>query len=229
MPSTELRTELLTGTTASGARNTTLLVLLPPSLSRLEDFHTQGFVDAVRKRELPVDLLLADITAQHVMDRSVVGALHTQVVQPARAKGYSAIWLAGISMGAFCALHYAAEHADQLTGLCLLAPYPGTADVLAEIRAAGGAATWAEQHTGPATDERAWWLWLAQQSQQGQWPTQVHLRTGASDRFLNGQRQLMDLLPPQHTHILPGAHDWPTWQTLWVHWLDHGPTMARTL
>ena len=230
-PPTELRTELLAGPDAGGARKP-LVILLPPSLASIDDFHSQGFVAAVRQRQLPVDLLLADITAQHVMDRSVVEILHTQVLLPARAQGYEAIWLVGISMGAFSALHYAAAHARLLAGLCLLAPYPGTADVLAELRAAGGAAAWghtqAHSHFDPNADERAWWLWLAQQAQQGQWPTAVHLRTGASDRFISGQRLLAELLPTAHTRMLSGAHDWPTWQALWTDWLDHGPLPVRT-
>ena len=126
-------------------RSDTLLVLLPPALANIDDFEAQGFVSAVRQRQLPVDLLLADVTAQHVLDHRVVAALAEQVLQPARANGYRSIWLAGISMGAFNALHCAAHHADELAGLYLIAPYPGTADVVAEIRAAGGAARWCQQ------------------------------------------------------------------------------------
>lgn len=123
----------------------TLLVLLPPALSSIDEFDKQGFVAAVRQRQLPVDLLLADATAQHVIDHSVVSVLHTQVIQPALAKGYRSIWLAGISMGAFSALSYAAQHAEQIAGLYLIAPYPGTTDVIAEIRTAGGVIPWCQK------------------------------------------------------------------------------------
>lgn len=213
-----LRTELHSAT----QRSDTLLVLLPPSLSSIDDFYAQGFVDAVRQRQLPVDLLLADVTAQHVIDNTVAATLHAQVLQPARADGYRAIWLVGISMGAFCALHCAAHHANQLAGLYLLAPYPGTGDVLAEIRAAGGAASWCQQQ--PSTvDERAWWQWLGRESLKAEWTTPVYFGTGSTDRFLNGQRLLADLLPEARIRILPGAHQWPTWKMLWDDWLDHGP------
>lgn len=203
-------------------RSETLLVLLPPSLSSIDDFYEQGFVDAVRQRQLPVDLLLADVTAQHVVDNTVVCTLLAQVLQPARTAGYRAIWLAGISMGAFAALHCAAHHADQLAGLYLLAPYPGTGDVLAEIRAAGGAARWC-QYPCSAQDERAWWQWLGRESLKAQWTTPVYFGTGTSDRFLNGQRLLADLLPEARVRMLPGRHQWPTWKALWGDWLDHGP------
>lgn len=206
-----------------GGRSDTLLVMLPPSLSRIEDFLDHGLVDAVRHRQLPVDLLLADVTAQHVVDRSVVEQLHTQVVLPARAQGYHHLWMAGISMGAFSALQYAAEHAGELAGLYLLAPYPGTGDVLGEIRAAGGAAAWHQRQPGALADERQWWHWLCQASRLGQWPTPVYFGTGSEDRFLSGQTLLADLLPPARIHTRSGRHDWPTWKALWTDWLDQGP------
>lgn len=216
------RTELHT----AAQRSETLLVLLPPSLSSIDDFYEQGFVDAVRQRQLPVDLLLADTTAQHVLDNTVAAMLYTEVLQPARAEGYRAIWLAGISIGGFSALHCAAQHANHLAGLYLMAPYPGTADVLAEIRAAGGAAAWCQQQRS-TLDERTWWQWLGQQSLKPEWSTPVYFGTGDTDRFLNGQRLLAELLPEGHIHQIPGGHQWPTWKTLWDDWLDHGP-LART-
>ena len=200
----------------------TLLVLLPPALASIDDFDEQGFVAAVRQRQLPVDLLLADATAQQVIDHSVVAALHSQVIQPARAKGYGSIWLAGISMGAFSALYYAAQHAEHLSGLYVLAPYPGTADVLADIRAAGGAAAWC-QNPSNTQDEGVWWQWLGRESLKGEWRTPVYFGTGSADRFLSGQQLLADLLPQDHVRVLPGKHQWPTWKALWEDWLDHGP------
>ncbi|MFH1603710.1 MAG: alpha/beta hydrolase, partial [Pseudomonadota bacterium] len=83
----------------------TLLVLLPPAEARPEDFQAQGFVAAVRQRDIAVDLACADANYQQLMSNTVVSALHRHVVQPAQAAGYSEIWMAGISLGAFNALH----------------------------------------------------------------------------------------------------------------------------
>ena len=220
---------LLTELHTANRRSQTLLVMLPPSLSTLEDFYQQGFVDAVRQRSIAADLLLADINAQHVLDRTVVETLHTAVVEPALSDGYRSIWFAGISMGAFCALHYAAQHARHVAGLCLLAPYPGTGDVLAEIRAAGGAALWADNPNSTQQDERIWWHWLSRQSALGEAATPVYFGTGLSDRFLRGQRVLADLLPQERIHMVEGRHDWPTWRTLWDDWLDRGPLATPTI
>jgi pimeloyl-ACP methyl ester carboxylesterase len=212
------RTELHT----VGQRSDTLLVLLPPALATIDDFEKQGFVQALRQRRLPVDLRLVDVTAQHVIDETLVDAIHSQVLQPAQVDGYRFVWLVGISMGAFSALHYAAHHAEQVTGLFLIAPYPGTADVLAEIRGAGGALAWF-QNPGSLLHERQWWHWLGQQSLKGQWPTPVYFGTGSDDRFLSGQQLLAEVLPPDRVRVLPGKHQWSTWLALWAQWLDHGP------
>jgi pimeloyl-ACP methyl ester carboxylesterase len=212
----------------AGQRSDTLLVLLPPALASIDDLDEQGFVAALRQRQLPVDLRLVDVTAQRVIDKTLVDALHENVLLPARAEGYRAVWLAGISMGAFSALYYVAHHAEQVAGVFLMAPYPGTADVLTEIRAAGGPLAWC-QSPGSVLDERRWWQWLGQQALQGQWPTPVYFGTGNADRFFSGQQLLADVLPEERVRMIPGKHQWPTWQALWADWLDHGPLTGRAL
>lgn len=209
----------LTDLVPTAKRPDTLLVLLPPALSTIDDLCEQGFVDAVRRRQLPVDVLLADINGQDVLNKSTTSLLHTEVMQPAMDSGYRSIWLAGISLGAFSSLYYAAHHADMLTGLYLLSPYPGTNDVLAEIEAAGGAAAWSQTQTS-TLDERKWWQWLAHQSLQSHWTVPVYFGTGSADRFIRGQRLMSALLPHTHVRTLPGAHQWCTWKSLWEQWLD---------
>lgn len=211
------------------ARPDTLLVLLPPAQARLADFHTHGFVAAIRERDIPVDLLMADVNYQHVMANTTASSLHEQVVRPALAQGYRGIWLAGISLGAFNALHYAAAHADHLAGIHLMAPYPGTADVLAEIDAAGGPQAWAGTPASAHKDERVWWRWLCRETLAQQWSTPVYLGTGDADRFLRGQRMMADLLPASQVRYVPGGHDWPTWKTLWHLWLNDGPLSKLAL
>jgi pimeloyl-ACP methyl ester carboxylesterase len=145
------------------------------------------------------------------------------VIGPAVAAGYRQIWLAGISLGAFNALHYAAAHSDQLAGIHLIAPYPGTGDILAEISRTGGPHAWAQTEPTEQNDERTWWRWLCLQSSTRQWPTPVYLSTGNADRFLRGQLMLAELIPETHVHFAPGGHDWSTWKALWLTWLDNGP------
>lgn len=207
----------------AGGRASTLLVLLPPAEAHIEDLQTQGFVLAVRRRGIPADIVLAELTYEHLMSKTAVSTLHEQVVLPARADGYRDIWLAGISLGGFNALHYAGEHAEHLSGLHLMSPYPGTADVLAEISGAGGPLAWAANPSSGHGDERAWWRWLCEQARAAQWPTAVHLSSGTEDRFRDGQRMLGGLLPAPNVHWVEGGHNWPAWQAMWAHWLHAGP------
>lgn len=209
-------------------RPDTLLVLLPPAEAVIEDFRSQGFIAAVRERRLAVDVRLAELTYRHVMAKTVTETLHSDVVQPALASGYRNIWLVGISLGAYNALHYAAERARFLAGVYLIAPYPGTSDVLSEISASGGASAWCEASPLKRCDERAWWHWLygnARRDREGNVAdcVPVFMGTGNEDRFVRGQRMLADLLPPERVHYVPGSHAWPTWQRLWSDWLDHAP------
>lgn len=215
--------QVLTDHYMGPGRPDALLVLLPPAQAQLTDFYSHGFVAAVRERGIPIDLVLAQVNYQHVMSNTSASSLHEHVVRPALAAGYRQIWLAGISLGAFNALHYAAAHAIHLAGIHLMAPYPGTGDVLAEISAAGGPRAWSQSPTSGHNDERAWWHWLCGEAIAQQWPTPVYFGTGDADRFLRGQRMLADLLPAARVRHVPGAHDWPTWTALWRVWLNDGP------
>lgn len=202
-------------------RAASLLIFLAPAQSTPQDLIEQGFVAAVRERQLDVDLLLPEVGYAQLMAGTVASDLHTGCIAPALAAGYRHIWLAGISLGAFNALHCAATDAAALTGLVLIAPYPGTADILNEIRAAGGPAAWAAHPDSSDDDERRWWKWLGQRARSATGPA-VHLALGMQDRFAPGQALLAELIAPACIDRLPGDHSWPVWLQLWQRWLDSG-------
>jgi predicted exporter len=118
------RVRCLTDAWRAGQRADSLLVLLPPAKASLEDLLAQGMVAAVRARGLPLDIVLADVGYQQVLAGTVADSLHQAVLQPALAQGYRNIWLAGISLGAFNALHYAAVYAEHLAGISCWLPIP---------------------------------------------------------------------------------------------------------
>jgi hypothetical protein len=209
-----------------GQRSDSLLVLLPPAKASLEDLLAQGMVTAVRERNLPLDIMLAEVGYQQVIACNVAESLHQAVVVPALAAGYRRIWLAGISLGAFNALHYAALYSRYLAGIKLLAPYPGTGDILREIADVGGPRAWADNPASSRQDERNWWHWLCRQATEGDTGCPVWLGLSEQDRFIAGQQLLADLLPPQQVQRTVGEHSWPAWLWLWQHWLDHGPLAA---
>ncbi|BEV73822.1 MULTISPECIES: alpha/beta hydrolase [unclassified Paludibacterium] len=207
----------------AGLHARTLLVLLPPAMARPEDMIEQGMVQAVRARGLNVDIVLAEIGYQQVMAQTVAADIEQAILTPAARQGYRQIWLAGISLGAFNALHCAAAHADKLAGLMLIAPYPGTGDVLAEIRAAGSPADWAGLPDCSQHDERRWWHWLCRQPRTEDAMPAIWLGLSDQDRFRQGQAMLASLIADRRILHTRGKHDWPAWQALWSGWLDQGP------
>jgi pimeloyl-ACP methyl ester carboxylesterase len=206
-----------------------LLVLLPPAQATIDELRRQGFVDAVRRRNIDADIALAEVTCGHVLAQQVAAEMRRHVLVPARNAGYRSIWLAGISLGAFSALYCAAGCAGELAGIHLMAPYPGTGDVVAEIAAAGGPAAWAATAQSESGDERAWWRWLCREAESGWRGTAVFMSTGSEDRFLAGQRLMADLLPGERVRYLSGAHQWSTWLALWTDWLDRGPLAGQPM
>lgn len=205
-----------------GQQASTLLILLPPAYQQPKAFFAQGFVSAVRERALDVDLYLAELNFSDIADLSVLTQLHHQLIIPARAQGYRAIWLAGISIGGYIATAYADRYPGHINGLLLLAPYPGSRIATNAIHNAGGIHAW---HMAPATDdpELRNWHWLKTWAN-----TQVatYLAYGNADRFAEAHAMMAQLLPEPHVDCIAGDHTWPVWQQLWRNFLD---THARTI
>ena len=201
-----------------------LAIMLPGALQQPEDFVQAGFVDAVRKRGLSLDLALVDLGIEYIGDTlndSVLQRIDAELVQPGRLQCYDAVWLGGISIGGLIAIAYANGYAGQLNGLCLLSPYPGNRMLLREIEAAGGLDRWPAD-AGAGTDEdaeRAMWRWLQARGEQAG-GERVHLGYGRQDRFAPGMQLIADALTGQHIDTIAGDHDWPTWQKLWENFLD---------
>lgn len=193
------------------------IVCLPGAYHTPEDFLAAGFDSHVRDRKLPVDLLFVDMELQHLGDRSGVRRLREEIILPARAHGCRAVWLAGISLGGFIALDYAAQHAADLDGVCLLAPYLGNRMLTAEIAQAPGLDAWVPGALAEADEERRIWQFL-----QARPPVSrlLYLGFGHGDRFADAHRLMADALPPEAVDVVPGGHDWRTWTTLWENFLD---------
>ena len=193
----------------------TLLILLPGAYQQPEDFISAGFVNAVRERELAVDLIFAELSFSHIADQSVLPEIDFNLVQPAIAAGYRNIWLAGISIGGYVAMAYARRY-PGLTGLLLLAPYPGNRMTTGEIAFAGGLAAWTPDAIKDDDTERSNWHWLKTHTAD----IEVHLGYGADDRFAEGIAMMEAALPPGQVDKIAGAHVWPVWLQLWQNFLD---------
>jgi hypothetical protein len=192
------------------------MVWLPGAYHSPEHFLEAGFDAQVRTRRLPLDLVFVDAELEHLGDRSALERLRRDIVAPARALGCS-IWLAGISLGGFIALDYAATHPHDWDGLCLLAPYLGKRLLIAEIAGAPGLAAWQPGPLADSDEERRIWRFI--QAQRAK-PRPMYLGYGRGDRFAPAHALMAEALPPNAVHVAPGGHDFGTWSMLWEYFLD---------
>jgi len=193
------------------------MVWLPGAYHSPEDFLEARFDARVRARGLPLDLEFVDVELEHLGDRGVLERLRRDVVAPARALGCRSIWLAGISLGGFLALDYAATHPDQWDGLCLLAPYLGNRMLIAEIAAAPGLAAWQPGPLAQSDEERRIWRFIQEQRAESR---PLYLGYGHDDRYAPAHGLMAEALPAHAVSVVSGGHDWHTWSILWEQFLD---------
>lgn len=199
----------------------TLIILLPGANHLPEDFVAQGFVSAVRQRQLDIDLVMPELAFDQIADQSVLREIHDTVMQPYAALGYTNIWIAGISIGGYVAIAYAHSHPEQVNGLMLLAPYPGNRITTSEIALAGGVKEWTPDVISDDDTECGNWYWLKHLADTSHVnATEVHLGYGADDRFAEGIAMMAQVLPEKNVDKIPGDHVWPVWLQLWQSFLD---------
>jgi len=217
---------LLSEPAAASGRSDTLVVMLPGRFDRPQDFVREGLVADLKRRRADVDVLLADAHLGYYMDRSVLERLRTDVIGPARRQGYRRVWLAGISLGGFGALGYAARHGREagaeIDGVLAIAPYLGSDEVVAAIGRTGGPRLWLDspERLRAIDLEQDVWQYLAEPPV-GAPP--VFLGYGRADRMSNAHRLAAGLLPTGRVMQADGGHDWAPWRALWQQWLAQGP------
>jgi pimeloyl-ACP methyl ester carboxylesterase len=173
-------------------------------------------VAAVARRGLPLDLEFVDLELRYLGDRGALEQLHRSLIAPLHASGV-AVWLAGISLGGLLALDFAASYADELAGVCLLAPYPGNRMLLQEIEQARTLRNWQPGELAETDAERRMWRYL---KDRGADAAPLYLGFGTHDRFARGLELLAAALPAGSVDVIDGGHDWPTWTLLWENFLD---------
>lgn len=199
-----------------------LLVMLPGVKDRPQDLVEQGFVRALRDRALPVDAVVVDAHMDHYLERDVVERLASDIIAPARARGYARIWLTGISLGGMGALAYVREFPAHVDGVILLAPFLGTRGLIAEVARAGGLQHWQPGTIAPEDDERRLVAWLKECRVGHPNLPRIYLGYGTDDRYAPASKMLAQRLPARQVVTVQGGHDWPTWSKLWERLLDSG-------
>src|SRR5688500_1631211 len=196
-----------------------LVVMLPGVYSLPHDFIDEGFVRTLRAHGVNADVWLADSHRGYVENGTMLERLRDDVMAPAQRAGYRRIWLVGISLGGFAALGLLRRQPESIEGVLAIAPYVGRPALLQQVAAAGGAAAYAG--SAHADDlEGSLWHWLGHTTAPRE---KVHLYTGSQDRFIDGQRLMAALLAQERVLELPGDHNWPVWNELWLRWLARAP------
>jgi pimeloyl-ACP methyl ester carboxylesterase len=205
-----------------------LLVLLPGVGDRASSFREHGFIAALRERGIQADVVAADATLGYYL-RGVQGLrLERDVVSPALARPYEQVWMAGISMGGFGSLHYAATHPAQLDGLVLFSPHLGEETVLQNIRDAGGLGRWRAPEPGVSRSytEQAWG-WLKHVTYERHHGPEIYLGYADIDTVVADASMLAQALPPSRVWHVEGGHTWSSWKRLWTEFLDRSDFGTR--
>lgn len=209
------------------SRPDTLIVMLPGSYARPEEFVSERFVAALRERRIAADVVLVDAHLGYYGDRSIVDRLRADVIAPALARGYTTIWLAGISVGAFGALIYAQAQPEGIAGVVLLGPYLGQRALSEEIAAQGGLRAWRAPvgALDPGDADTIVWRWLQPYAAVPRPATrpELFLGYGRDDRFIFSDTLLAAALPAGRVFSADGGHDYPPWREVWGRMLDAMP------
>ncbi|MDB5887378.1 MAG: tannase/feruloyl esterase family alpha/beta hydrolase [Rhodocyclales bacterium] len=204
-----------------------LIVMLPGIYDKAGDFIGEGFVADLHARGIDADVLMPEAHYAYYEARDIDARLEADIFARARTQGYKEIWIVGVSLGGLGSLLYSAKYPGTVAGILLIAPFPGTDSVLAEIRQAGGLLAWARTPLASGGNERHALRWLAtagsMQDAKAAHVPQIFMGTGTSDRLFAGQQMLAELLPATHVNFIEGGHDWTTWRMLWRDFLDNGP------
>lgn len=225
--------------------HTDLFVYLPGNGDPVDAFDREGLVQAVRHRRLPIDIISVNAHIGYYMKGTVFNRLKHDVIDPAKAKGYTRIWLVGNSLGGYGSVSYVRQYPQDIAGIILLGPFLGDKKIIQEIREAGGLQEWEPGEIQPDSRqswEKELWKWLKDGDQQkGFWnwikncdpggddcPSRVYLGYGKRDRFSFGQKLMAEKLPPENVFEIDGGHNWKTWKTLWEMILDRMPAKQTT-
>jgi pimeloyl-ACP methyl ester carboxylesterase len=199
---------------ANGQRD--LVIVLPGRGDDVADLRASGIAAAFQSGLPDADVLLAGVTMPYYYGGRMAQRLHAEVVEPARARGYRHVWLAGASMGGMGTLLYERAHPGKMDGLVLLAPFLGERGLIEEIETAGGLAQW---NAGPAVAaidkdnyQREVWRQLQTWTAPGATrPQRVWLAFGREDRLRALTPPLAAVLPADHVLERDGGHAWVVW------------------
>ena len=195
-----------------------LVVMLPGIADNVAVMDRAGVVQAIQHAWPNADVLLTSTAMAYYMQDKVWRRLHDEIVKPARARGYTEIWMAGASLGGMGTLLYEQHYPGELRGLVLLAPYLGEPPLSQQITAAGGLANWRPGPVPAVIDSNNFqhelWRWLKTQAAQPEFRRRTWMGYGDRDKLRYALPNLTPLLSEDHIVVRSGWHAWSTWTPL---------------
>ncbi|HEX4461211.1 MAG TPA: alpha/beta fold hydrolase, partial [Polyangia bacterium] len=180
----------------------------PGRKDRARVFEDKGMFSIVREKQFPADLIGADAHAGYYERGTFERRFESDIVEPARKRGYAHLIVVGVSLGGYGAVRYAMRHPGRVETLVLLSPFLGAGSSMAELADADD------------PDFARTWEWLRR------YPGEPRARVAAGyphivlgyadeDLLLRSDDELKKLLPPADVVTIPiGAHEWNAWRKL---------------
>ena len=195
-----------------------LVIVLPGRGDDVAVLGRVGIAPAIQKAWPDADVILTGTAMAYYMQSGVWQRLHDEIVEPARSRGYTEIWMAGASIGGMGALLYEQHYPGELKGIVLLAPYLGEPPLSQEITTAGGLPKW-QPGTLPAmidanNFQHELWRWLKTWTAQPDVGQRVWSGYGDRDKPRYAFPNFTPLLPKDHVFVRSGWHAWATWTPL---------------
>ncbi len=218
--------ETLTYKSASEKEHRHLIVFIRALYGNHETFEKEGFVAMVRAKGLHYDMVAPNAHLGYYFARNLDKRLKEDVIEPARAAGYTHIWLVGVSMGGLGAILYLLNYPEDngITGIVLMAPFLGDREILHEIFQAGGVRKWEPGGYDDSDWQRLLWHWIKRyERQQPDRRPPIYLGYGEDDSYALGQGLLAAILPQDHVFVIQGNHSVATVKEIWAIMLDNVP------
>lgn len=213
---------------SSGHHN--LLIFLRGIGGSSEDFEKYGLIDEIRARKIPFDVMVPDAHFGYYKNETLEDRLKEDIIDPAKARGYRRVWLAGFSMGGLGSLFYLRKYAEDIDGVLLVSPFMGWGSIHKEIEKAGGIKGWIPQQSKRQDWQRTIWSWVHDYTDHSADYPPIYLGFGDEDSMTGKGPQLLgEALAPEHVFTLPGDHDYPTFQAIWTEHLNRLEGQLRRL
>jgi pimeloyl-ACP methyl ester carboxylesterase len=202
-----------------------LIVFIRALYGNHKTFEKEGFVAMVRAKGLRYDMVAPNAHMAYYYGRTLDKRLKEDVIEPARAAGYTNIWLVGVSMGGLGSLLYLLNYPEDsgIAGIILMSPFLGEREILHEIIRAGGVRKWDPGGYDDSDWQRLLWDWLKRYDQQQDRLPPIYLGYGNDDSYALGQGLLAAILPGNQVVRIEGTHSVDTVKEIWAIMLDTVP------